>query len=61
MKECNYKIELLDAGVCCNAYSKSERSDGKWWAHWPKCLSENCPLQHPELLEGAILKKQIKK
>jgi hypothetical protein len=35
-------------------YSYSKRPDGKWWAHWPECTVENCPFEHPELLEGAV-------
>ena len=58
MKECVYNIELPGSGVCCNAYSQSERPDKKWWAHWPDCSEDNCPLKRPELLEGAILKKE---
>ena len=53
--ECPYKIKLPVSGVWCNAYSKSKRLDGRWWAHWPKCSNENCPIEYPELLEGAIL------
>lgn len=54
MKKCIYSVELPDSGICCNVYSNSTRPDGKWWAHWPKCSRENCPYEHPELLEGAV-------
>jgi hypothetical protein len=57
MKKCIYSVELL-AENCCNVYSNSKRPDGKWWAHWPKCSSENCPFEHPELLEGATFDKE---
>lgn len=58
MKRCIYSIILPPNGdVHCNVYSKSERSDGKFWAHFPECKKENCPFEHPELLEGAILKR----
>ena len=40
----------------CFAYCKSKRKDGLYWAHYPYCEDKNCPLAHPELLEGAKLK-----
>lgn len=59
MKRCIYSVILPpDMEVCCNVYSYSKRPDGKWWAHWPKCSSKNCPFEHPELLEGAIFDKE---
>ena len=58
MKRCVYSIRLPEAGVCCNVYSNSQRSDNKWWAHWPKCSPDNCPIQHPELLEGATFNEK---
>ena len=59
MKRCIYSIILPpDGDVHCNVYSKSERPDGQFWAHWPKCSSENCPFEHLELLEGAIFKNK---
>ena len=60
MKKCIYSIELPNAGICCDVYSRSQRPDGKWWAHWPKCSQENCPFEHPELLEGAIFEEKEK-
>ena len=54
MKQCNYSITLPNVGACCDVYSNSKRPDNKWWTHWPKCAEVNCPLKHPELLEGAI-------
>ena len=41
--------------VMCGAYSVSKRPDGLHWAHYPLCVEHNCPLIHPELLEGATL------
>lgn len=41
--------------VCCGAYSVSKRPDGLHWAHYPLCVERNCPIIHPELLEGATL------
>lgn len=58
MKKCTYNItwppnEVID----CNAYSQSVRPDEKFWAHWPKCSKENCPIEHSDLLEGAALSR----
>ncbi len=58
MKTCKYQIELVTAGTCCKAYFESIRPDGKGWMHFPTCNKSNCPLIHPELLEGAILVKE---
>ena len=65
MDDCKYKlvipsdvIELTGyKGPLCKAYSKSKRPDGRHWAHYPECKMENCPLQHPELLNGATLEE----
>ena len=54
MKQCNYDVIFPDGEIRCMVYSHSKRPDNKWWAHWPKCSKENCPLEHPELLEGAV-------
>ena len=61
MKKCIYSVVLYPDNLrksCCNVYSYSKRPDGKWWAHWPECSSENCPFEHPELLEGAIFDEE---
>ena len=58
MKNCIYSIQLPQNGLCCAAYSCSKRPDGKFWAHFPKCLTENCPFDHPELLDGATFDKK---
>lgn len=55
MTDCKYQIDLLTAGICCKAYLESIRPDGRGWMHFPDCNESNCPLIHPELLEGAIL------
>lgn len=55
-KYCFYSHIPHFSDYYCFAYSKSERPDGRFWAHFPACKKENCPLEHPELLEGAILK-----
>ena len=55
-KHCKYCTYLTYTGYChCSAYSKSKHPSGKWWAHFPKCRGTNCPLKHPELLDGAKL------
>ena len=58
MKQCKYAIEFPGMGLHCMVYSFSKRSDNKWWAHFPECSEEKCPLKHPELLEGAIFDKE---
>lgn len=55
---CNYQFEIPQIGTCCNAYAESERKDGLHWSHYPECKERNCPLKHPELLEGAKLKNK---
>lgn len=56
--ESKYKLRIPGVGVCCEAYYKSKRNDGLEWMHFPFCSEENCPLKHPELLEGAILETE---
>ena len=58
MKQCKYAIEFPGMGLHCMVYSFSKRPDNKWWAHFPECSKENCPLENPELLEGAIFDKE---
>lgn len=58
MKQCRYAIEFLRMGLHCMVYSCSKRPDNKWWAHFPECSEEKCPLKHPELLEGAIFDEE---
>ena len=55
MNECSYELDIPEVGICCKAYYNSKRIDGKLWCHFPKCDEVNCPLKHPELLEGARL------
>lgn len=55
MKTCKYEMPFpsehpFNGTVLCGAYSESKLPNGKLWAHYPKCTSENCPLKHPELL-----------
>ena len=55
---CKYRMFIPNVGTCCGAYAESKRKDGKYWAHFPICTDENCPLVHPGLLEGAILENE---
>ena len=57
-KHCKYNLFIPTIGTCCGAYAESFREDGKFWAHFPMCAESNCPLIHPELLEGAILESE---
>ena len=52
---CEYSFEITNVGMCCGAYSKSKRIDGKHWSHYPICEIKNCPLVYPDLFEGAEL------
>lgn len=54
-ENCEYGLEIPNIGICCGAYSKSKRKDGLHWSHYPICEIDNCPLMHPDLLEGAEL------
>ena len=56
--DCKHNITIPTIGVCCGAYYKSKRKDKKEWLHFPICKDENCPLAHPELLEGATLESE---
>lgn len=55
---CKYHLTIPTVGLCCEAYYKSKRNDGKEWMHFPFCAEENCPLKHPELLMGATLEEK---
>lgn len=50
---CPYVIRIGESR--CNMYHLSQRKDGKLWEHYPVCSSENCPLIHPELMDGAVV------
>lgn len=53
---CKYQLKFpSDESTHCMAYSWSKRPDGRHWAHYPCCDPANCPIRHPELLEGAVL------
>ena len=59
--DCKYNMTIPTIGVCCEAYVKSKRKDGKEWLHFPICKEANCPLIHSELLEGAMLESEENK
>lgn len=61
MKKCKYNMFIPFEGICCKAYYESIRPDGKGWMHFPLCDEPNCPLDHPELLEGAKLESEDNK
>ena len=52
---CTFELEIPEVGICCKAYYLSKRQDERVWCHFPDCSNKNCPLMHPELLEGAEL------
>lgn len=63
MKNCKYEMDLRKCkqstpNILCGAYSESKRSDGLFWAHYPKCENKNCPLVHKELLGDSILESR---
>ena len=58
MKKCKYAIEFSGMELHCMVYSYSKRPDNKFWAHFPDCSDEKCPLKHPELLEGATFDEE---
>ena len=61
MEPCQYHFPIPTAGLCCGAYSASKPTkENRWrhWAHYPNCSKENCPLKHPELLDGRTLKTE---
>ena len=57
MKKCPYRRHelLVPTSGCCWAYYEAKRPDGLKWVHFPTCSKENCPIKHPDLLEGAKL------
>lgn len=54
---CEYHLEIPRVGLCCEAYYQSKNANGNKysWFNFPFCAEENCPLKHPELLEGRTL------
>ena len=60
MFHCKYHLKIPTVGLCCEAYYKSKRSDGREWMHFPFCEDKNCPLKHPDLLNGATLERHLR-
>lgn len=61
IKLCKYHLHIPTVGLCCEAYYLSKGSRGfgqRCWMHFPFCAEENCPLKHPELLQGATLESE---
>lgn len=58
---CKYHLTIPRVGLCCEAYYKSKDSKGREhsWFHFPFCSEENCPLKHPELLQGRVLETEV--
>lgn len=55
--DCEYKFKgTRNNEYWCKAYNMSKRPDDNIWCHFPICSDKNCPLKHPELLEGATFK-----
>ena len=47
-------IGRLSGETLCGAYFDSKRPDNRAWCHFPYCKDENCPIEHPELLNVTI-------
>ena len=45
-------LECSDT-ILCMLFSKF-KIDGYYWANYPNCCKENCPLLHPEFLGELI-------
>lgn len=56
---CQSHFEIPRIGQCCEYYVKTLDSYGMRWHHYPECCEENCPIMHPELLEGRKLESEI--
>lgn len=50
-KKCEYSQAFPDKKRHCMYYSKLTIGDKVWWAHFPECSCDNCPIKHPELLD----------
>lgn len=62
IKTCQYFFTIPRVGICCKAYSDSKPTNKNRWKHWanyPECTEENCPLKHPELLNGRTLETEV--
>jgi len=52
---CKYCLPFPDEIIHCEAYSHAKYKNGISWLHFPICDSSNCPIKHPELLNGGVL------
>ena len=43
-----------DSDALCFYYSRVNRKDKLAWVYFPKCIDKNCPIKHPELLQGEV-------
>lgn len=57
--ECEHHFPIPGIGMCCGYYSKTVDACGRRWANYPDCKEENCPVKHPELLEGRKFESEI--
>lgn len=73
MEECKYILTIpivpdypayKEERELCGAYYESKPTkENKWkhWANYPECREKNCPLKHPELLNGRTLETEESK
>ena len=59
MNNCEHHFPIPKVGMCCGYYSKTLDEYGKRFMHFPECKEENCPIKHPELLNGRKLESEI--
>ena len=59
MYRCEHHLYIPGVGTCCGYYSKTLDAYGRKFAHYPECAEENCPIKHPELLDGRKLEGDI--
>jgi hypothetical protein len=57
--ECEHHFYIPHNRMCCGYYSKTVDAYGMGYAHYPYCKKENCPIAHPELLNGRKLESEI--
>lgn len=57
--ECEHHFFIPHNGMHCGYYSKTVDKYGTKWAHYPECCEDNCPLKHPELVNGYKLESEI--
>ena len=56
MYYCGYTLPFPDETIHCSAYSYAKYPNGISYCHYPMCDDEHCPIKHPELLNGGVLK-----